>query len=454
MKPKHSLLASLLLAALASPVVAQVYPLSENTWSSPAFVQRFLGSYGFDTNVTPSITTEEKAVFEKIAPIIANNPAQAIAEIKLALKPESSAALIYTLANLHFQSGALADAETQYKAAIAKFPNFLRAYKNLGVVYVQTGRYADALPMLLKTIELGGQGADVFGLLAYSYLNGGNSVAALRAYEQALFFEPESRDWRMGRVQCLMNLRRYEEAVGVIEDLVEKFPNQTDLLMLQANAYVARDMPQDAAATLEVLRAGKKASPTALALLGDIYLNFNQPDLALGAYKEALTLKDLGQDRILRIARRLSAVNAWGQLDDYLTALDIRPGTTFSEAEQNEVLNLKAQSDLAQNRVAAAAEKLAVVVSRDPLNGKALILLADYEWNQGSFEKAEIYYERAAKIDAVAADALLQHARMLVSRREFRRAVPLLERAQNLRPLPFVAQYLERVSTAARSSGT
>lgn len=440
--------------AFAPFLPAQVYPLSENTWSNPAFVQRFLGSYGFDTNVTPSITSEEKVIFETIAPIIASNPAQAISQITLALTPTSSAALIYTLANLHFQSGNLVEAEKQYKSAIEKFPNFLRAYKNLGIVYVQAGRFKEALPMLLKTVELGGQGADVFGLLAYSYLNTGNSVAALRAYEQALFFEPESRDWRMGRVQCLMNLRRYEEAVGVIDDLVEKFPQQSDLLMLQANAYVARQMPADAAATLEILRSGGKAGSAALALLGDIYLNFNQADLALDVYKEAVALEDFGKDRILRVARRLSAVSAWSQLDTYLAALTTASIAAFSPAEQNEVLNLQAQSDLAQDRPGAAAEKLAQVVQRDPLNGRALILLADYEWKQGALEKAELYFERAAKVEAVAPDALVQHARLLVSRREFAKAVPLLERAQNLRPQTFIAQYLEKVSAASRSAGT
>lgn len=453
MKPDFKLL-SLLALALAPVASAQIFPLSENSWSNPEFVQRFLGSYGFDTNVTPSITTEEKAVFEKIMPFIASNPNQAIAEIRLALTPASSGALIYTLANLHFQSGNLSEAEIQYKAAIKKFPNFLRAYKNLGVVYVQAGRYPEALPLLLKTIELGGQGADVFGLLAFSYLNIGNSDAALRAYEQALFFDPESRDWRMGRVQCLMNLRRYEEAVSVIEDLVEKFPKQKDLLMLQANAYVARDMPLDAAATLEILRVSKAATPAALALLGDIYLNFNQPDLALDVYQEALVLKDFGADRTLRVARRLGGSSAWSQLDTYLVALDAKTETKFNDAEQLEILNLKAQSDLAQDRTEEAAEKLTAVVQRDPLNGKALMLLANYQWTKGEIELAEIYYERAAKVDEIAADALVQHARMLVSRRDFRKAVSLLERAQNLKPQTFVGQYLEKVAAAARTAGT
>lgn len=447
---RHLTILALVGAALP-PVHAQVYPLTDNTWTNPEFVQRFTGSYGFDTSVTPSITSEEKTLLEKIAPVIASSPAQAIRELQAALKPDSSPALIYTLANLHFQSGELDDAKQRYEEAIKRFPNFLRAYKNLGIANVHAGKYAEAIPHLLKAIQLGGQGGDTYGLLGYAYLNSSNAVAALNAYEQALFFEPDSRDWRMGRVQCLMNLNRHDEAIAVIDDLVEQFPNQRDLLLLQANAYVAKDRPEDAAATLEVLRATGGISGSALALLGDIYLNLNQAELALEIYAEALAAENFGHDRALRVARRLAAMMAWPQLDVYLSRFETTRPSELTAADSLEILNLKAQSDLAQDRVEAAAAKLATVVEQDPLNGRALLLLADYHWRKNEIERAEIYFERAARIDSVAAEALTQQARMLVSLRDFNRAVPLLEKAQLLRPQTHIAQYLERVSAAART---
>jgi len=456
MKSARLLPLFLALAATSPSLIAQVFPLSENTWSNPDFVKRFLGSYGFNTDVNPSITTEERAIFEKIVPLVSTQPALAISELTTAIaaNPAVSPAMVYTLANVYFQTGDLPKAEARYKEAISRFPNFLRAYKNLGVLYVQTSKFAEALPVLLKTIELGGQGADVFGLLAYSYLNTNNSVAALRSYEQALFFEPNSRDWRMGRVQSLMNIGRNDDAIAAIDDLMKDFPAQTELLMLQSNAFIGKNDPQSAAATLEIVRAAGKADANALTLLGDIYLNFNQADLALGLYNEALGTKSLGKDRVLRVARRLATVSAWTQLDAYLSTLDSTSGTTsYTDAEQLELLNLRAQSDLAQDRNDAAATKLAEVVKRDPLNGRALLLLANYYWNTGEIARAEIHYDRAAKVVAVAPEAMVQHARMLVSQREFQKAVALLERAQALRPLAYVGQYMDKVAAASRASG-
>lgn len=451
MKKSIYIIASALLAC-ATQSDAQVYPLSENTWDNPEFVERFMGSYGFDTGVTPSITTEEQELFQTIATMVETDPTSAIDMLVSAMTPESSAALIYTIGNLYLQLEQADKAKEYYLNAIEAFPNFLRAYKNLGIVYVQEGEYKPGIEMLLKSLELGGQGSDTYGLLGYSYLNLGNSIAALSAYENALFFSPDSKDWRMGKLQCLSNLNRYEDAIALVDGLIEEFPQQSDLLLLQANAFIAKDDPENAAASLEILRSRGTADSNALTLLGDIYLKFQQPDLALESYRGVAGDSELSSERALRIARRLASSAAWTQVDTFLEIVDSNMPSDVSSQKSLELLNLKAQSDLAQNRNAEAAVKLTKVVAQDPMNGKALLLLANYYWTEQDIERAEIYYERAAKVSDVAPDALVQNARMLVGIREYKKAVPLLERAQLLAPKSYVGQYLEKVREAARAS--
>lgn len=48
------------------------------------------------------------------------------------------------LGSAYFRSGKIADAEREYKAAIAADPKTGEAYSNLAVVYLETGRYAEA----------------------------------------------------------------------------------------------------------------------------------------------------------------------------------------------------------------------------------------------------------------------------------------------------------------------
>ena len=44
---------------------AQVFPLSQNSWSNPDFVKRFLGSYGVLTEKEPQITSDESETFKQ-----------------------------------------------------------------------------------------------------------------------------------------------------------------------------------------------------------------------------------------------------------------------------------------------------------------------------------------------------------------------------------------------------
>ena len=62
------------------------------------------------------------------------------------------------------------------------------------------------------------------------------------------------------------------------------------------------------------------------------------------------------------------------------------------------------------------------------------------------YAKAALRFERAAKIAEFEVDALIEHARMLVSSKDYQRASDLLERAQTLSPQPRVARYLKAIN--------
>ncbi|MCC5022321.1 MAG: hypothetical protein J6386_05775 [Candidatus Synoicihabitans palmerolidicus] len=57
-----------------------------------------------------------------------------------------------------------------------------------------------------------------------------------------------------------MNLGRQDEAIKMIDDLITQYPEQTDLLLVQSNVYIAKKDPASAAAALEILRATGKAN--------------------------------------------------------------------------------------------------------------------------------------------------------------------------------------------------
>src|SRR5690606_6741781 len=124
---------------------AQVYKLTEQSFSNPEFRARFVESYLGESELNPKITPEEKALFDEIVPLIQSSPTQAIARLRRDVTAESSAAFDFILANLLYQEGDSKASIAAYQAAIRKFPRYSRAYYNAGRAMVADGDYRNAL---------------------------------------------------------------------------------------------------------------------------------------------------------------------------------------------------------------------------------------------------------------------------------------------------------------------
>ncbi|MCC5806176.1 MAG: tetratricopeptide repeat protein [Opitutales bacterium] len=438
---------------LAAPAAqAQTYPLTENSWDNPEFVKRFLGSYGMQTRLEPELSREEGELFRELVEIIPNNPQEAIRRLRTARTRESSAALDFLLASLQLQERQPDEAIRNYEEAIRKFPNFLRAYRNLGLALTQAGRYQDAIPHLVKAIELGDGDGNSYGLLAYCYLNVDRPRSALDAYRIAYVLRPENRDWKIGLAQALNLTGENEQAAAVLSELIEADPSNPTFWLTRANALLAKGESEDAATHLEMVRRMGRANSATHRLLGDIYLSQGVNRLARDSYLRAMESRD---DRVAAPAaiRVVENLVAYGLYDEALdVAARLESDYELTDAQEVEVLNLRAEIALAKGEDAEAARILEEVVAVEPLNGSALLLLADYHARQDDFEEATFFFERARSLDDYRPDALVQQARMEVRRRNYGDAVRLLQEAQSIRPRTNVENYLNAVRNAFEST--
>lgn len=435
------------LALAPIALLGQIFPLSTNSWDNPEFRARFLGTYGFTTDLNPSVDRAEMELFQQIQGMIGTDPRGAITRLRSAITRDSSAALDQILGNLYYQEGEIERAIASYREAIRKFPTFFRAYQNLGRALVAEGRYDEALPMLLKAIELNGGDGSLYGLVGFSYLNQGRFATALDAYRFAIMFQPDNIDWQKGKLSCLMRLGQYNEAIGMIYELIARDPNNVEFWTWQSNAFLSLDDSARAAANLEILRMKGKASANSLQLLGDIYMNSGVSSLAIDTYRESFGTGGLLPRQAIRMVEALLNQN---ETDAAVEFLDRIPSAVeLGPEDELTVLNLSARALLAQGKADEAAEILEQVVERDPMNGRALLLLSDYHMEKQSFTDALFYAQNASKVDATRVDGLLRMARVHVMQRNFREAARELRRAHELRPAPYIADYLNRVEQAA-----
>jgi tetratricopeptide (TPR) repeat protein len=446
-------------AALAWPVVAPAPADAQFTaWKGsemlddPEWRGRFLGSYGFLSGVEPEIRPDELALLREVIDLMKVNPRAAATMLGAQVTPQSSAALDFILANLYFQNGQIPEAAIQYQQALTKFPDFRRAHKNAGLLILQTGDFAGSLEHLTRAVELGDRDARTYGLIGYAYLNTENFLAAEQAYRNAVFYDPKSRDWKLGLARSLQALQKHEEAVAHFASLIDENPDDVVAWKGQANAYLELDQPLAAAVNLEALRALGEADSQSLVLLGDIYMKEGMPDLARDAYLEVIRSDKDGvrYETAYRAAELLYRTRAYGESRDLIASIDKRYAKSLDAEDEIELTTLKAKLARAQGRDKEAADLLSAIVKRDGTRGDALLELASYYQDKGDSARALMLVEQAENIEAFRYDALLQHAQFMVAASDYRKAAELLRAALKIRAEPRIERYLASVEQAGR----
>jgi tetratricopeptide (TPR) repeat protein len=421
-------------------------------WNDPEFAKRLIGSYGFASDAEPRMTPDEQVLYrEKVVPLLRDDLNKAISILQGLVKPAASAVFDFTLGNLYFQNEDLTNAVKFFEAALAKFPDYRRAQKNLAFALVRDGKYEAAVKPLTRTISLGAGDGKVFGLLGFAYMNQGRYASAEAAYGQALVFEPDSVDFRLGAVKCAVATGNYDHALALLEELLKQYPERDNLWTLHANIYIQKEQPAKAAISLEILRRLGKAAPQNLYLLGDLYMSQEARDLALPVYLEAVE-KDNGQNpaKALRAAQILVGRSAWEESRNLFTKIRATV-TKLSDADELKLLKLESKVAMSTGAGSDAIQVLEKIIERNPLDGEALLLAGDYYARNEQREKAEFRFDTASKLQGFEADAFVKHAQLLVQSQKYVPAVELLHKAQKAKPRDNVQRYLEKVEQLARA---
>ncbi|HEY5551580.1 MAG TPA: tetratricopeptide repeat protein [Opitutaceae bacterium] len=452
----RSLLSLTLIAITACTLAAQApRGVGQDFWSNPAMVEKFVGSYGMISSVEPKLSTSETEAFKKFAEAMKTDANAATAILRSEVKADGShgAQVDFVMGNLSFQAGRADEAMKYYREAIRKFADFRRAHNNLGILLAQRGQFKEAITHLAKTIETGGGDAVTYGLMAYGYLQQNLYLSAEIAYRNALIFEPNNTDWILGLAKSLLESRKFDEAVLLLDDMLKTQETNADLWLFQANAFLGKGDVNRAAANLEIVRRLGKIQPDMLARLGDLFADAGAHDLALTAYQEALA-KDprLPIPGLMQSAELLVARGGNQQGAQLVSQIRSTLGRSLSDSDKVSLQKIEARIAASRGEVGDAAKTLELIVESNPLDAEALLLLANVYARRGEVEKADFLFSRASRIRGSEAVALVQHGRFLVRAGKYSAALTVLERAQSMRPDEHVSRFIEQVRAAARSA--
>jgi tetratricopeptide (TPR) repeat protein len=418
------------------------------------FRRRFAESFLAETDLEPKLVGEEGEDLTQAYQFVSTERIdEAIQLLEEKRTDASSAAVDFFLANLHFQRDDLERAEAGYRLATEKFPKFLRAWKNLASVLVQKGDFESATRAFTRVIELGGGGALQYGLLGFCHEKSQSSLAAESAYRMAILLDPATLDWRMGLVRSLYRQSRHADCAALCGELLATNPENAELWLLQANAFLGLEQPLRAAENYEIVESLGRSTPDSLNTLGDIYLNEELYAPAADAYVRALELgAEAPLDRTVRAARVLIARGALEETRRVLARVEELRGARLDEGQKKDVLKLRARLSVAEGQGEEEVRVLQEIIALDPLDGEALLLLGQHHKAKGERERAILYFEQAAALEAFEADAKIRHAQVLVEDRRYAEALPLLRRAQALKPRAHVQDFLQDVERQAQKA--
>jgi tetratricopeptide (TPR) repeat protein len=135
-------------------------------FQTAAFQRRFIESFLSETDIEPTVNEDERETMTKVLDLIgADKPMEAADVLESARGESTSAVLDFTVGNIYYQTDDLVRAEGAYLDAVAKFPNFRRAWKNLAQIHFRQGHFKASVGAFSKVLQLGGGDGITYGLM-------------------------------------------------------------------------------------------------------------------------------------------------------------------------------------------------------------------------------------------------------------------------------------------------
>jgi tetratricopeptide (TPR) repeat protein len=424
---------------------------------SPEFRDAFLGTLGVKSDVEPKLTEEEQHYLEQIQPFMGKDLEACINAFQKVAGPDATARFDYELGLLYMQKNDVDKAREALTAAVTKFDRFLRAHSNLGLLYTRVNRTREAIPHITKSIALGQASEELYGMLAYCHLQNGDSLSAETAYRNAIMLGPKTVDWKTGLAQALFSQQKAGEAIALLDELLKGDPEKELFWNMQAVAQIANGAPLKAAQNLEMLILMGKATAKEYSTLGEIYMSQALYSLASKSFIAGASAKGapIGPDGLLKSAASLAQRSAYSEAKSVLVAVE----SVFSDldtAQKVKILKVRSRIAMAEEASESAVALLNEIVQVDPMDGEALMLLADHFIKKGTdadLVQAIFYLERAIKINTTEADASVRLAQAKIAKsasetdkgkrlEAMASAIELLKRAQELKKRESVGSYL------------
>nr|WP_199330422.1 tetratricopeptide repeat protein [Microcoleus sp. FACHB-68] len=236
---------------------------------------------------------------------------QAIANLQLVEQPVNQFNNLFAEALSLQNQGQFAEAEQKYQEYLLYQNQDAEAWLNLGILYVQTQRYAQSIEALLKSLELDPENASLYNYLAFAFEKNNSLTQAILAYRQLIELEPANFEAYNNLGQLLNQLGENEPAEAAYRQAISINPNHFGSYLNLGNLLIEQTQVDLA---IEAYQIALKLNP-------------NNPDI-VNNLNLALEAKINPADYLLFWASKFYQVGRYQEaIDRYQKYLELQPGT-------------------------------------------------------------------------------------------------------------------------------
>jgi len=279
---------------------------------------------------------------------------------------------------------------TLWQDVIQKSPNKSRPYANLGSLYLDRQEYATALPLFSRALSLKPDNADVAHDLGFTYMLTAEQNKALEYFNYTLKVNPKHGRAYLSRGILLNGLRQWDRAIDDLKEATTYLQGR-DKMYAYSNLGIAFTAQRNFEFAFRAFNRALEIEPKyweARINRGDLYLELNQPDLALADYSVLIPSHPMYAK--VHVNRGIIFFNK-GQIPEalqaYQKAITLNP--ELIEAYFNRAILYQTENDFA-----SSLSDLNKVLELDPLYWEAYQQRAYIYFKQNDLESALEDYNR------------------------------------------------------------
>lgn len=391
------------------------------------------------SNSELTIRPNERSFVRKIQPLLSQKKYVAVAHA-FAERPldDDSMALQLLRGQVFISLKKYSLAEQALTSVLRHNPDLASAHKSISLIYMVKQQFSLAQVHLSRAIELGAADAQVYGQLAYVNLQLENAWSAISGYQHALYLEPGNIQWQQGLLFALINTRANQQADALLNQMLNRNVENDALWLHRSQLRLQQNNYEGALLALELAMRMGDANVDNTRLAAQLHLQTGSASRAVVLLSK--NIRGLPRDHNSRIFETIEETLGWlaynkkWKFNDQLLKLCQTESVKFTP-EQNARLNVFRAKSLIRQGALHDSEKrrkaetwLTQALRIDPLQGEALMTLADLFRGSDRINEAEMLYIRAQVLEPYEERALLSHAQLLIDKRQYLSALQKLRK--------------------------